>query len=57
MRKFTVAAAIAVLAASLASFVALPRSPASLAPLGAISPYELTIASPALTTGAAADAF
>jgi hypothetical protein len=58
MRKFSVAAAVAVVAVSLASFVMSPsnlRSPN--APLGSISPHELTLAAPAMAVGAAADAF
>ena len=58
MRKFTVAAAVAVLAASLATFVTVPRHPGSPgAPLGSISPYELTLAAPGMSAGQAADAF
>jgi len=57
MRKLTVAAAVAVLVASLASFVTLPRHPASPGPVGSISTYELTLAAPRLTLGEAADAF
>jgi len=58
MRQFTVVAAIAALAASLASFVTSPWA-TSLhgAPLGSISPHELTLAAPAMTAGPAADAF
>ena len=58
MRKLTVAAAVTVLAASLASFVTLPWGPAAPgAPLGSISPHELTLAAPAMTAGPAHDAF
>jgi hypothetical protein len=57
MRKFTVAAAVALVAASLASFV-LPWSPGHRGmQLGSISPHELTLAAPAMTVGPAADAF
>ena len=56
MRKLTVAAAVAIIAASLASFV--PRHPASPdALLGSISPHELTLAAPAMAAGQAPDAF
>ena len=58
MRKITIAAAVAVLAASLASFImphAQPtQSAASLAP---ISPHELTLAAPSMSTPSAPDAF
>ena len=58
MRKLAVAAAVAVLAASLSSFVTLPWSPASPgAPLGSISTHDLTLAAPAMAAGPAADAF
>jgi hypothetical protein len=58
MRKLTVAAAVAMLAASLASFVTLPWSPGSPGvPLGSVSPHDLTLASPTMTAGPAADAF
>ena len=58
MRQFTVGAAIAALAASLASFVTSPWG-AGLpgAPLGSISPHELTLAAPPIGAGPAADAF
>jgi hypothetical protein len=57
MRKLTVAAAVAVVAASLASFV-LPWHPASQGmQLGSISPHELTLVAPAMAAGPAADAF
>jgi hypothetical protein len=56
MRKLTVAAAVAFLAASFVSFVPwhLARPDA---PLGSISPHELTLAGPAMAAGQAADAF
>ena len=58
MRKLTVAMAVALVAVSLASFVMLPGSPGSpVAPLGSISTHDLTLAAPAMTAGAAADAF
>ena len=58
MRKLAVAVAVAVLAASLTSLVTLPRSPAlPEGPLGSISTHDLTLAAPAMTAGAAADAF
>jgi hypothetical protein len=58
MRKSTVAAAVAVLAASLASFIALPWGPGSpSAPLGSVSPHELSLAAPEMAAGPAADAF
>jgi hypothetical protein len=57
MRKLTVATAVAVVAASLASFV-LPWHPASPGmQLGSISPHELTLAAPAMAASPAADAF
>ena len=54
MRKLTVAAAVAFLAASLASV--LPWSSAD-APLGSVSPHEMTLAAPAMQPGPAPDAF
>ncbi|HYI91807.1 MAG TPA: hypothetical protein VEY05_18090 [Beijerinckiaceae bacterium] len=54
MRKLTVAAAVAFIAVSFLSV--LPRKPAD-APLGSISPHELTLAAPPLAAGAAPDAF
>ena len=58
MRKLTVAAAVAVVAASLASFVLPPWHPASPGiTLGSVSPHELTLAAPSMTAGPAADAF
>ena len=58
MRKLSVAAAMAVVAVSLASFVMSPSNLASPnAPLGSISTHELTLAAPAMTAGPAADAF
>ena len=58
MRKLTVVAAVAVVAAFLTSFVTPPLTPASPdAPLGSISPHELTLAAPAMAVGPAADAF
>jgi hypothetical protein len=58
MRKLTVMAAVAVVAASLASFVTSPWSPGpSGVPLGSVSPHELTLAAPAMTAGPGADAF
>jgi hypothetical protein len=54
MRKLTVTAAVAFIAVSFLSV--LPWKPAD-APLGAISPHELTLAAPALAAGAAPDAF
>ena len=56
MRKLTVAAAVAILAASFVLFV--PWHPASTdAVLGSISPHELTLAGPAMAAGQAPDAF
>ena len=55
MRKLSVAAAVAVVAVSVASFI---MSPSSLGPPpGSISTHDLTLAAPAMTAGAAADAF
>lgn len=54
MRKLTVAAAVAFLAASFVSF--LPWHSAN-APLGSVSPNELTLAAPAMAAGEAPDAF
>ena len=56
MRKLTVAAAVAVLAASVVSFVPW-HSPLPDTPLGSVSPHALTLASPALASGEAPDAF
>jgi hypothetical protein len=56
MRKLTVAAAVAILAASLVSFVPW-HSPLPDTPLGSISPHALTLASPAIAAGEAPDAF
>ena len=56
MRKLTVAAAVAILAASFVSFV--PWHSASPdAVLGSISPHGLTLTAPAMAAGEAADAF
>jgi PDZ domain-containing secreted protein len=58
MRKLTVAAAVAVVAASLASFVTMPWHPAAPGgPTGSISPHEITLATPEIMGGVAADAF
>ncbi len=58
MHKLSVTAAIAVLAASIASFAIAPWYAASPdASLGSVSPHELTLAAPAMPVGAAADAF
>jgi hypothetical protein len=58
MRKLTVTAAVAALAASLASFVIVPWNPVSPdGPLGSISPHDLTLAAPAMAAGTAPDAF
>jgi hypothetical protein len=58
MRKLSVAAAVAVVAVSVASFI---MSPSILglphAPLGSVSAHDLTLAAPAITAGMAADAF
>jgi hypothetical protein len=56
MRKLTVAAVVAILAASLVSFVPW-HSPLPDTPLGSISPHALTLASPAIAAGEASDAF
>jgi hypothetical protein len=56
MRKLTVAAAVAFVAASLMSFVPWHSAQPN-GPLGSISPHELTLAGPALAAGEAADAF
>ena len=58
MRKLTIAAAITVFAASLASYIA-PHwhFASSSAPLGSVSPHELTLAAPAMAVGVAPDAF
>ena len=58
MRKLTVAAAVAVVPASLASFVLRPWQPASPGiTFGSVSPHELTLAAPSMAAGPAADAF
>jgi hypothetical protein len=58
MRKITIAAAVAVLAASLASFIMPHPLPAgSAASPAPISPYELTLAAPSMSTPSAPDAF
>jgi hypothetical protein len=54
MRKLTVTAAVAFMAVSFLSVLSL--KPAD-APLGSISPHDLTLAAPALAAGAAPDAF
>jgi hypothetical protein len=54
MRKLTVMAAVAFVAASVVSFVSWHSAPVS---LGSISPHELTLASPAMAAGEASDAF
>ena len=56
MRKLTVAAAVAFLAASVVSFVPWHSAQPD-APLGSISPHELTLAGPAMAAGQGADAF
>jgi hypothetical protein len=55
MRTLTVAAAVAVIAVSLASFVSYGPPPST--PLASVSPYDLTLAAPAMPAGPAADAF
>lgn len=58
MRKLTLAAALAVVAASLASFVSLPGSPVlPAASVGPISTYDLTLAASPMTVDVAPDAF
>ena len=56
MRKITIAAAVAVLAASLASFIMPPATgpSASSAP---VSPHELTLAAPSMPVSPGHDAF
>jgi hypothetical protein len=54
MRKLTAAVAVAVIAASF--FSVMPWHAAH-APLGSISPHELTLAAPAMAAGEAPDAF
>ena len=54
MRKLTVTAAVAFIAVAFLSVLSL--KPAD-APLGSISPHELTPGAPALAAGAAPDAF
>jgi hypothetical protein len=55
MRKLTAAAAVALIAA--ASFLSVMPWHAADAPLGSISPHELTLAAPAMAAGEAPDAF
>jgi hypothetical protein len=55
MRKLTAAAAVALIAA--ASFLSVMPWHAAYAPLGSISPHELTLAAPAMVAGEAPDAF
>jgi hypothetical protein len=57
MRSFTLMAAVAVLAASVASYVAPPWHMASSGDPAGLSPYELTLAAPAMLAGPAPDAF
>ena len=58
MRKITIAAAVAVLAASLASFIMPHAQPTgSAASPAPISPHELTLAAPSMQASPAADAF
>jgi len=56
MRKITIAAAVAVLAASLASFI-MPPAPGPAASPVPISPHELTLAAPSMPASPGHDAF